>query len=141
MPFGTEITAEGVLFRLWAPGAEKIDLDLEEGDDGSNLYPMADENGWYRLLAVQAAAGSLYRFRINGGLLAPDPVYRCQAEDMHGPSVVIDPLAFLWQDASWQGRTCNAPPSPAPFTGSSSTRILLSVRQRPSRRPSGKANL
>jgi len=104
MPFGTEITAEGVLFRLWAPGAEKVDLVLEEGDGGRSFHPMAGEAGWYQLLAAEAAAGSLYRFRIDDGLLVPDPVSRCQALDIHGPSVVIDPRAFLWQDASWQGR-------------------------------------
>lgn len=104
MPFGTSIMPEGVLFRLWAPGAGAVELVLENSDGARRFYPMAGVDGWYRLLSAQAGPGSLYRFRIDEDLLVPDPVSRCQAEDIHGPSVVIDPQAFQWQDASWQGR-------------------------------------
>ncbi len=105
MPFGTEITPEGVLFRLWAPDARTVELVLESKEGTRSLYPMTgDTQGWYRFLSSRAGPGSRYRFRIDADLLVPDPVSRCQAEDIHGPSVVIDPRAFPWIDASWQGR-------------------------------------
>ena len=105
MPFGTEILADGVLFRLWAPGALSVDLALEQEDGDCILTPMARTgNGWYRLVSPQAAAGSAYRFRIDGRLLVPDPVSRSQLADVHGPSVVVDPRAFPWRDSSWRGR-------------------------------------
>jgi maltooligosyltrehalose trehalohydrolase len=104
MPFGISIMPEGVLFSLWAPGAGTVELALEDSDGDPHLYPMAGVDGWYRLLASQAGPGTLYRFRIDEDLLVPDPVSRCQAEDIHGPSIVIDPQEFQWQDASWQGR-------------------------------------
>jgi malto-oligosyltrehalose trehalohydrolase len=37
----------------------------------------------------------------------PDPASRYQPEDVHGPSEVIDPAAWSWNDAGWQGRTWN----------------------------------
>ena len=105
MPFGTEVLPDGVLFRLWAPGARTVELALEQDNGGPRLTPMTgDGNGWYQLFSPEAGPGSRYRFRIDHTLLVPDPVSRCQAEDVHGPSVVIDPRTFAWQDGSWQGR-------------------------------------
>ncbi len=105
MPFGTEIRPEGVQFRLWAPEARKVDLVLEQENGARRILPMiGDDRGWFRLLSAEAGTGSLYRFRIDDHLLVPDPVSRCQAEDIHGPSVVIDPRSFPWQDGSWRGR-------------------------------------
>jgi malto-oligosyltrehalose trehalohydrolase len=34
----------------------------------------------------------------------PDPASRFQPEDVHGPSEVIDPRRFDWQDEAWRGR-------------------------------------
>ena len=34
----------------------------------------------------------------------PDPASRQQAESVHGPSVVVDPLAYQWRSAGWRGR-------------------------------------
>lgn len=106
MPFGTELVAEGgVCFRLWAPTAKSVELCLESGHGDKMPIPMtAAKNGWYRCQVPQAGPGSRYQFRINGGLCVPDPASRCQAEDVHGPSEVIDPAAFAWPDDDWKGR-------------------------------------
>ena len=41
----------------------------------------------------------------------PDPASRFQPRDVHGPSEVIDPEAFDWQDHAWtrspMGRGCD----------------------------------
>ena len=34
----------------------------------------------------------------------PDPASRFQPRDVDGPSEVVDPGAFAWDDAGWQGR-------------------------------------
>ena len=34
----------------------------------------------------------------------PDPASRYQPEDVHGPSQVVDPESFDWQDEDWSGR-------------------------------------
>src|SRR5207302_301473 len=53
---------------------------------------------------IHATAGSRYQFEINGQTKVPDPASRFQPSDVHGPSEVIDPAAFDWQDEHWRGR-------------------------------------
>lgn len=102
MPFGATVQAAGdVLFRLWAPAARQVELCL----DGAEPLAMARaEGGWFELRTARAGAGSRYRYRIDGHLEVPDPASRCNPEDVHGASVVVDPLEFEWQDGNWRGR-------------------------------------
>lgn len=53
-------------------------------------------------LWAPAAPGD--RYRIDGGQEVPDPASRYQPEDVHGPSVVVDPEGFDWRDDDWKGR-------------------------------------
>ena len=51
-----------------------------------------------------AAAGTRYQFRTRSGRLLPDPRTRFQPDGVHGPSEVIDPDAYAWQNNGWTGR-------------------------------------
>jgi maltooligosyltrehalose trehalohydrolase len=62
------------------------------------------EQGWFEILTDATGPGDQYSFRINGGQEVPDPASRFQPRDIHGPSEVINPRAFDWQDDGWQGR-------------------------------------
>ena len=115
MPFGSELLADGrVHFQLWAPAARQVDVCLAQNGahsvsrnnpvEHATLPMNAKQGGWFSLTTEQAGAGTLYRFRIDGEMLVPDPVSRFQPEDVHGPSEVIDPGAWSWQDATWCGR-------------------------------------
>ncbi len=104
MPFGAEPTADGVRFRLWAPGARRVDLLLGDEAPPAGRPLERREQGWFELLAADAAPGSPYRFAIDGKTAVPDPASRHQPRDVHGPSLVVDPLAFGWADAGWRGR-------------------------------------
>ncbi|MGZ8973860.1 alpha-amylase family glycosyl hydrolase [Methylomagnum sp.] len=107
MPFGTVLTPEGVRFRLWAPGTAQVEL-LLEGKGGELARPMTPHpDGWFEYLAPEAKPGSRYRFRLDNGLCVPDPVSRWNPDDVHGPSVVVDPEGFAWTDDGWQGRPWN----------------------------------
>ena len=97
-PFGAEITPQGVRFRLWAPKAKRVDLQL----DGEFLS-MEGRDGWFERVEPRAKVGSLYKYRIDGEQLVPDPASRFQPQDVDGPSEVVDPRAFRWHDG-WQGR-------------------------------------
>ena len=98
LPFGAELTEAGVRFRLWAPDADSVALHLEDERE----LPMQPEcDGWYDL-TTQAAAGTRYRYRI-GGKLYPDPASRAQPDGALGPSMVLDPTDYDWQDADWPG--------------------------------------
>lgn len=102
IPFGAEITDHGVRFRLWAPRCHRIDLKIETEPLPRPMT--AAGGGWHELLVPQAGAGTLYRFRLPGGLDVPDPASRHQPSDVHGPSEVIDPGAYVWGDAGWRAR-------------------------------------
>ncbi len=101
MSFGAEILGDGTRFRLWAPKYDGIGLKI----DGAEPQPMqALDRGWHELVSNRARAGSLYQFILPDGLHVPDPASRFQPQDVHGPSEVIDPSAYMWQDDDWCGR-------------------------------------
>ena len=105
MPFGTRLEAGGgVTFRLWAPAAQQAQLAIETGSAAPELHPAeADAQGWWECTVAHATAGTLYRWRIDGKLLVPDPASRQNPEGPHGPSCVVDPKQFAWE-VSWTGR-------------------------------------
>jgi len=109
MPFGAELTSSGeVRFRLWAPGAREVEVVLHDNPDERRLLRMgALPGGWYELVTGEAHVGSRYRYRIDGKQEVPDPASRANPDDIHGPSEVIDPQAFEWDDDNWRGRPWN----------------------------------
>lgn len=105
MPFGARpLAGGGVTFRLWAPAARLAEVALETGGPSLELHPAeADAEGWWECSVPHATAGTLYRWRIDGELLVPDPASRQNPEGPHGPSCVVDAGQFAW-DAGWRGR-------------------------------------
>ena len=99
LPFGAELDGDKVRFRIWAPSADRLALDLD-GDD----HPMQAEAGGWHTASVKAAAGARYRYRMPDGMAFPDPASRAQAGDVHDPSLVVDPTAYHWQHPGWRGR-------------------------------------
>ena len=105
MPFGSELLPDGgVRFRLWAPAASRPRLCLTHGEQEQVLHMHTRPNGWFELEAEHARAGDRYSFMLDEGLRVPDPASRSNPDDVHGPSVVVDPLAFDWHDDDWRGR-------------------------------------
>ncbi len=104
LPFGAECLDAGVRFRLWAPNAATVAVVLTSEESCVTLPMERRDQGWFERVTDKAGPGSRYRYRIDGGLLVPDPAARFQPEDVHGQSEVIDPRAFRWQDAQWRGR-------------------------------------
>ena len=105
MPFGAECRNDGsVRFRLWAPAAHQVQVAL--GDmKRPELIPLErGDRGWFELITNAARPGTEYRFQIDNSLLVPDPGSRFQPRDVHGPSQVVDPLAFEWRHDTWRGR-------------------------------------
>jgi len=105
MPFGAQLLEDSrTQFRLWAPGAQGVDLELKAGEDCRLLPMQATQGGWFMATAERAPAGTPYMFRIDGRVSVPDPASRWNPDDVHGASVVVDPRAFEWPDAQWRGR-------------------------------------
>src|SRR5258708_5434159 len=92
LPFGAEIAGPGVRFRLWAPKAATVELEL---DGAQRLAMPRERGGWFGLITSAANVGSRYRYVVDGQPV-PDPAARYQPEDVHGRSEVIDPAAYAW---------------------------------------------
>ena len=88
---GTSVTPHGVVFNLWAPSAESVEL-LESGQQPRRMPK--DGDGWYQTLSTTAYVGTRYQFRINGDLIVPDPASRFQPEDVGEASEVINAEAL-----------------------------------------------
>ncbi|WP_223466987.1 malto-oligosyltrehalose trehalohydrolase [Pseudomonas sp. GL-RE-26] len=97
------LDAEHTRFALWAPDAFYVSVELENGQS-LPLLPQAD--GWF-VSNIRCAAGTRYRYSIDGELEVPDPASRAQAGDIDRHSVVVDPLAYAWQNCAWLGRPWN----------------------------------
>lgn len=101
LPFGASLLAPNLtLFRFWAPAQQHVAVEIE----GHSPVPMrAVGRGWFEADAP-CGAGARYRYRLENGLAVPDPASRAQADDVHGPSLVVDPRAYQWRQPTWRGR-------------------------------------
>ncbi len=97
--FGAWLTADGTLFRLWAPAAKRVDLLLEKPQ------PLRrGEDGWFCADLAGVKAGARYKFRIDDEIDVPDPASAFQPDDVSGPSEVIDHASYRWRATDWRGR-------------------------------------
>lgn len=104
VPIGAEPRAGGVRFRVWAPAARRVEVVLFDGDRPGASHPLARATGGYHeALVAGAGPGTRYMYRVDGGDPRPDPASRSQPAGVHGPSEVVDPRAYAWGDAGWQG--------------------------------------
>jgi maltooligosyltrehalose trehalohydrolase len=88
------------LFRVWAPQARAVEVVFED----SQQQPLAlkrEASGYFS--GATSAPVSLYKYRVDGTGPWPDPCSRFQPQGVHGPSLIVDPLAFKWSDAKWRG--------------------------------------
>jgi maltooligosyltrehalose trehalohydrolase len=75
-------------------------VEVVRDGDATSLKPEGD--GYFSGLA-DVAVGGRYRYRLDGAALVADPASRRQPEGPHGPSEVVDPTSFRWNDARWTG--------------------------------------
>ncbi|WP_162708087.1 hypothetical protein ACK83U_20090 (plasmid) [Rhizobium sp. WW22] len=98
--FGPQLNENAVLFRLWAPLAERVLVRIEQRGEWTMRRR---QDGWHVVEVKDARIGDRYKFVLGDGFAVPDPASRFQPEDVHGPSELIDPL-FEWQTQGWKGR-------------------------------------
>src|SRR5581483_2950547 len=95
--FGPQINPGGTSFRLWAPSVSDLSVIVHSKGKSSEHRMQAQGEGWFVADVNGAKAGDLYQFLIDG-MRVPDPASRYQPEDVHGPSMLLDPLEYRWQD-------------------------------------------
>ncbi len=102
LPLGaTCLERQRVLFCVWAPRAESVEVHLFAPED--RIVPMErDEQGYFQSIVEDVPAGATYLYRLDGQRERPDPASRFQPQGVHGPSQVVDP-GFAWEDGSWSG--------------------------------------
>ncbi|MBU2852157.1 malto-oligosyltrehalose trehalohydrolase, partial [Acidithiobacillus ferrivorans] len=67
MPFGAMVEAEGVLFRLWAPRVQQLEIALSWAG-GEKRRPMAGAaSGWWHYFAPGLGSGVCYQFLLPDG--------------------------------------------------------------------------
>ncbi len=98
--FGPEIGAGETRFRLWAPSVKGVAVEVE----GLAPIPLAHSGDGWRDASAPCGPGARYRFRLPDGGRVPDPASRAQPDDVHGPSLVVDPAAYRWRCENWRGR-------------------------------------
>jgi len=99
--WGAELVAENVArFRLWATGQQRVTLRL----NGNDLEMIPSGDGWFEREVSGVAPGTEYNFVLADGRVVPDPASRAQKADVNGPSLVIDPEQYRWQNTQWRGR-------------------------------------
>ncbi|MGD8698176.1 MAG: malto-oligosyltrehalose trehalohydrolase, partial [Gemmatimonadales bacterium] len=99
----TRLEDGSVQFSVWGPRVDRVSVLLTR-DGRTTEHPMERvEDGVHVTRVADVPPGSDYYFRLDADRDRPDPVSRCQPGGVHGPSRVIDPAAFDWNDASWAG--------------------------------------
>ncbi|AHG89487.1 malto-oligosyltrehalose trehalohydrolase [Gemmatirosa kalamazoonensis] len=90
---------------MWAPHARDVALRLYDtrGDALRDVPLEPLDRGEFAIDVPGVRAGADYALVLDGGDALPDPASRWQPRGVHGPSRVVDPAAFRWTDAAWQG--------------------------------------
>ena len=69
----TVLPSGGAHFRVWAPNARRVDVQLETAA-GPILHPLAPEDeGYYAGLLPTVRAGDRYRYQLDVDRTYPDP--------------------------------------------------------------------
>lgn len=104
LPIGAQPDATGTRFRVWAANARQVEVVCYDNGQvvaAHALNPTGD--GYFAGHISGVAPGTRYMYRLDGGIPRPDPASRFQPEGVHGPSQVVDPAAFAWNDSAWRG--------------------------------------
>ena len=96
--YGAQVLDDGTTrFRVWAPGAERVELVIDE-----LAFPMERDDDGNHTLPVEVDADTRYVYRI-GDLQVPDPASRAQPGGVLGASMVVDPRDYVWKCNDWNG--------------------------------------
>lgn len=91
-------------FKVWAPRAQQMQLQLNGGDPRAMqlLDDDSDARGWWTLSVDDAGPGTNYAFLIDDDPTPyPDPRSAWQPNGVHSASRLYDQNAFKWTDKAW----------------------------------------
>ncbi|MEM6785671.1 MAG: malto-oligosyltrehalose trehalohydrolase, partial [Bacteroidota bacterium] len=104
---GALVEDGGTRFRAFAPKTTTLTLHLEgEAAQSVAMTPIEPEGlgaGTFEAFVEGVGAGARYKLQMDDQPPFPDPASRYQPEGVHGPSEVVDPSTYAWQDDAWSG--------------------------------------
>lgn len=108
VPFGAQLHPDGrTRFRLWAPSARSVELQLEGPSATPRRIKPEESDGWYETTIDGLDVGDRYRYWIDHDVAVPDPASRFNPDGVQGASAIVDPCTFEWNDDGWSGRPWN----------------------------------
>ncbi|MBI3463271.1 MAG: malto-oligosyltrehalose trehalohydrolase [Planctomycetes bacterium] len=64
---------------------------------------LPEHGGYFVHAATNVREGQRYAFRLDGGPQHPDPASRWQPDGVQGPSAILIPEHFRWDEGNWSG--------------------------------------
>ena len=102
-PIGALVTGPSqVTFRAWAPRVKTLAVEIL-GNQPEIVTMQPQPFGYWETTVSNIGVGTRYQYVLHEKLKRPDPASRFQPEGVHGPSEVVDTLAFTWTDQEWKG--------------------------------------
>jgi len=87
-------------FVVWAPMLRSMAVNIVY--PAKRIITMKQEKrGYWRASADDVYPGTLYFYNLDCNRNRSDPASRFQPKGVHGPSQVIDPDEFRWEDNEW----------------------------------------
>jgi len=104
----------GILFAVWAPGAERVSVVGDFNDWDGRVHPMRarGDSGVWELFLPEIPFGSLYKFEIRGGdgnvQTKIDPYAQQFQFRPENACIVTGLSAYRWGDAAWIERRAHS---------------------------------
>jgi maltooligosyltrehalose trehalohydrolase len=100
---GATVDQDRCEFRVWAPAARNVTLQLLGQGQAHDLQMERDPDGEHFWLTAHAQPGDRYFYIVDDSKPVPDPVSRLLPKGVHGPTEIVDPHQFSWADDTWCG--------------------------------------
>ena len=91
-------------FTVWAPLLKQLSLKIITPEE--RLIPLKKEDeieGLWKAKVQGIKPGTKYYYQLEETKNLPDPASYYQPEGVHGPSQIIDPNSYQWNDKNWAG--------------------------------------
>src|SRR6266550_6998783 len=93
-----------VSFRVWAPARKRVRVIIAPDGNSAEFELGAERDGYFSGTRAHTTPGTLYLIRLDDDArVYPDPASRFQPHGHDGPSEIIDPQRYSWNDRAWRG--------------------------------------
>ncbi|HUH65474.1 MAG TPA: alpha-amylase family glycosyl hydrolase, partial [Syntrophales bacterium] len=104
LDIGASIVDRGVVrFRIWAPLAKSVSVRVTSRRDEKEIMLQRGQWDYFEGVTENVGEGERYFYLLDGETARPDPASRFQPGGVHGPSQIVNPHAFAWDDDDWRG--------------------------------------